>query len=558
MIVPMSITQLRRGTARDRPLLSSILVIACVLLILTPRVMSFAQSQPPNQPKNEAGDDVAPATPPKPLSLEALVSPLSEFPIRTAFPSFTCENVGFMRVTIPRSMVVDGVCDCCDGSDERVEGGRNPFFPQYANDLARWQQKQEERMKVQQKEESESGWDVLNMLSGKSEETSGEEKEPEGPCPNTCATTADGFLHDFQQKIDAYAAGVNAKQERMKQFPDVLRSMRLAKVEAGKRLQHAVQHYRRARHMFESYPQESTHVALMHAQSQAALAQRTLDDLKWMLGQASPMPNDRSVQRPTAWFGAAHEWLLLFNRCMDYEWRQRKFGEFGDEGVDRYLVRLCPLHNATQTTMPDESNKDIERSTVSMAKEQNDADDGGETSKSVENKDVMNDEDDAGDERITADADEQDASSSSSSPQTFVLGRLAGDIKPIKQAPAPSTRSSSSSSTSPPGSFLAPSAEPMFRLSLRGGEPCWQVGPREADVTFTCHVEDRVLELRENGKCKYEIMATTPVACDQSYLERMRKQWKEYQTWFQRKPNATINAAPVLTAQLLQDLHDEL
>ena len=37
--------------------------------------------------------------------------------------SFECSGSTHMKIFLPSSRVHDGICDCCDGEDERVEGG---------------------------------------------------------------------------------------------------------------------------------------------------------------------------------------------------------------------------------------------------------------------------------------------------------------------------------------------------------------------------------------------------------------------------------------------------
>ncbi len=40
------------------------------------------------------------------------------------FAAFKCKNHGFKAISIPSGHVGDGVCDCCDGSDERSDPDR--------------------------------------------------------------------------------------------------------------------------------------------------------------------------------------------------------------------------------------------------------------------------------------------------------------------------------------------------------------------------------------------------------------------------------------------------
>ena len=49
-------------------------------------------------------------------------------------PTFTCMNLGHIPFTIPSSRVGDGICDCCDGSDERHEYDDAPITKKCNND----------------------------------------------------------------------------------------------------------------------------------------------------------------------------------------------------------------------------------------------------------------------------------------------------------------------------------------------------------------------------------------------------------------------------------------
>jgi hypothetical protein len=55
------------------------------------------------------------------------------------------------------------------------------------------------------------------------------------------------------------------------------------------------------------------------------------------------------------------------------------------------------------------------------------------------------------------------------------------------------------------------------------GDPCWNGPVRTAYVALECGLKTRIQDVYENGKCLYEIILETPVACD----SRTAKQYAE-------------------------------
>jgi hypothetical protein len=50
-------------------------------------------------------------------------------------------------------------------------------------------------------------------------------------------------------------------------------------------------------------------------------------------------------------------------------------------------------------------------------------------------------------------------------------------------------------------------------LWLSGGEDCWGGPHRHVRIAFVCGDADALIDVRENGKCAYEVVVATPSAC---------------------------------------------
>ena len=491
-----------------------------------------------------------------PLSLAALLSPQEQFPVPKPSRPFLCENAGFLREHLPLSFVADGVCDCCDGSDERVAEGAHPFFASKGGA----EQPQQAEADAGSGSGSGWGWSLLGGSGGGSGSGGSDGAATDAsPCPNTCASLARDFLSAMEKRVDEYAAGVDAKNKRVRGVKAV--RARLAK--EAKAMQAALaataEAFRAAQAALQQGggggggDRDAGVATLRRLQHQGNQLQSDLEQTRWFLGQAVPSPHDRRTQRAAGTFGAQNEWLLLIGRCFDYAWPQRRFGAFG-EHVDWYLMQLCPLANATQSAWssaaplpPREGSGWREGATVPVPADPTIA----RTS-------------DAATSDVAVSEQQQAVEEEEEEPQQWSLGWWTGEIVSQQQEDSdaaaatlpfiPATGGAAAAAGGdPPGSVRSSTPDPSFLLPLRDGEPCWQVGPRQVDVEFRCGRVDEIVSVVEDGKCRYRMGFATPLACQRDHLALLRQQLEEHRRWFQRR-----HPKPTPPPTLEQLLHDEL
>jgi protein kinase C substrate 80K-H len=49
------------------------------------------------------------------------------------------------------------------------------------------------------------------------------------------------------------------------------------------------------------------------------------------------------------------------------------------------------------------------------------------------------------------------------------------------------------------------------------GDECWNGPARVVHVAFVCGLQNKITNVAENGKCRYEMIFQTPFACDGEY-----------------------------------------
>lgn len=509
----------------------------------------------------------APPSEAKPLTLDALLSPLDTFPLPPPSKTFRCENAGFARVDLPCSFVLDGVCDCCDGSDERVSGD-NPWRPK-------------------KKEEPTGGW-LGGLLGG---DAPPQDDSPgavdSGPCPNSCASQAATFLADLTTKVASYARAVDRRVEMMQGLPAVNQKLAEDGKQAHAALQALVQVYRDQKAELDANSQSvELQEQLQRTINQANGYQWTMEQNQWLLGQAVPHPRNRQVQRPAGQFGASREWLLLWDRCFEYAWPQRRFGSFG-ENTDWYLMTLCPMQNATQVALATPPPREGARWREPLAEGEVVAVPLGQAVAAAEKLKAAQAKAQAA---ATAPVDAEGAvgveqTPPAEPPPVYVLGYWTGELmstaaadetKKVKEeaqatggataadvgtpgapaATAPKKQKKKPVRSPPPGSFLnrLSDSSPTFGVALRQGQECWQVGPRSVNVQIACGETTEIVRVQEDGKCKYGMTLQSPLACDKDHLAKLQQQLADHTKWFAR-PMPPLGKAKT-AAQLLE--HDEL
>jgi hypothetical protein len=567
-------------------------------------LLCFAALKVLGQRNTDGGDDGSPAA----LSLSALLAPLAQFPLPRSAPPFRCENVGYLREHVPAAFVLDGVCDCCDGSDERVAQGQHPFFPQLQP-----QQTSAEvaaaaaPAKAADDGDSGGGWFGGFFASSDDDAAAstraGDDDAGFSPCANTCSSRASTFLSDLEARIAEYSAGVEAKNARLRtQLPSKLRLLNSAALASQGRVESARAEFQEARVSHERAGgsqhgggTQATMERIRRAEYFGQRAQQELEHFAWLLGKPVPLhgqppqKDGSRAMRPPAPVGPYKEWLLLWDTCLEYAWPQRRFGAFGEQR-DWYLMTLCPLANATQTAMkkppareghdwregtpvaapvtppPLHSSPPVaateEGASAAVSNEKAADDDTTEEDEEeqswvlgwwqgvLEQKKEREPESAEFDDNnntaaAAAEEEEENEQTAATNGKQKKKKKAAKKKQKVTAAPSPSF-------AEPAGSVVASSpSEPRFSLPLRQGESCWQVGPRQVSVEARCASVDRITSVKEDGKCKYTFALDTPAACDQNYLQVLRQQLKEHKAWFARRPPPTT--PPPSREQLLHE-----
>ena len=554
----------------------------------------------------------ATAAPAPPLSLAALLSPQDLFPLPTPPPRpFLCVNAGSYTRHLPLAMVGDGVCDCCDGSDENIKGG-NPWFATGATEGAN---KNGAAAKGVVKDAAQGAAGGGGWLSSLLSSDSGSASAPAsvaatGPCPNTCLEHGASFLAAFSARVADYSLGVHRKHQRLQDLPRVHRALATEQAQLESMFEQAVDAFHHAVALHEdprSGQNRESYEALMEAQHVASSLQAQLEQIKWMQGQTVAAPGSRPNTagkrpvRPAGNFGPQSEWLLFWDTCLPFEWAQRRWGHFG-ESVDWYRMQLCPLQNATQQALSAPTPKLMPTPTTNTAAPAAAAVDAHGTETDVAATEATSLPTHAGsaaeasvDNTAPAAKEEEAAEAKEEEAPKFVLGWWTGEIAEIsgsgaggdrnrptaaadtdgrlsaaaasdtaptsRSPPSPPSPAPGAWGAPPPGSVLASTPEPRFILSLRGGDNCWGVGPRQAEIEVQCGggggeggehsagstsdataaasassaTGDRVLRVEEDGKCRYRFVVASSLACSADHLALMQAQLRDYRAWFARK-----------------------
>jgi hypothetical protein len=554
------------------------------------------------------GDDDGPS----PLPLSALLAPLAQFPLPRSAPPFRCENVGYLREHVPAAFVLDGVCDCCDGSDERVAHGQHPFFPQLQPQQTSAEAAAAAPAKAADDGDGGGGWFGGFFASSDDDAASssraGDANAGFSPCANTCSSRASTFLSDLEARISEYSAGVEAKNARLRtQLPSKLRVLNSAALASQGRVESARAEFHEARVSHERAGgsqhgggTQATMERIRRAEYFGQRAQQELEHFAWLLGKPvplhgqPPLKDGSRAMRPPAPVGPYKEWLLLWDTCLEYAWPQRRFGAFGEQR-DWYLMTLCPLANATQTAMkkppareghdwregtpvaapvappplhssaPVATTEEVASAAISNEKAADDDTTEEEEEEEEEQSWVLGwwqgvlEQKKEREPADSAEFDNTDAAATEEEEETTAVAPAANGKQKKKKKAAKmklktmaAASAPSPSSAEPAGSVVASSpSEPRFSLPLRQGESCWQVGPRQVSVEARCASVDRITHVKEDGKCKYTFGLDTPAACDQSYLQVLKQQLKEHKAWFARRPPPTT--PPPSREQLLHE-----
>ena len=437
---------------------------------------------------------------------------------------FHCTNDGYLARNLSFSMVDDGICDCCDGSDEHSTRCPNDCHQQAVSFVSRTRvllssyksalssrshllSRIPEANKAYQKE---LDWlhDSLPTVFEAKEEAEREWDNGKGPA-------------EAQQKVVQYSQHVNflmrryylvcgvlsIKEEQVDETPDETaeRNRKRRKEEKEER--------RRMKERGEKVPKRTK-------------MDKMKDDWemrpqKVLKGRKAPLTTLSDV------------WLGLHELCFSRQWEERRYGDKGVE-TDEYTMTLCPLHNATQTK---------------VAAEDADAE-GGEPAKPIplgvwdgmvrttEMRAIAKRVESRRREKGKRDEQRHIANTTNTPLPAATLTEFAALDKAFQAAEDVDTRvytelQKHGGINKNGTAALDLSTPPSYWLRYMGGEQCVGVGAREVDVQVVCGAEaGRLREVRENGKCRYEMVLESSAACDGKWgreavkeLDRLATEW---------------------------------
>ena len=211
-------------------------------------------------------------------------------------------------------------------------------------------------------------------------------------------------------------------------------------------------------------------------------------------------------------------WLGLHDLCFSRQWEERRYGDKGVE-TDEYTITLCPLHNATQTKV---SGGDVEE--------------GAEPAKPIslgvwdgmvrtsEMRTIAKRVDVRRREKSKRDEQRHLANTTNTPLPAATIAEFAALDAALQAAEEVDTKvytelhkngGVSGDRDGSSGVVDVSVAPPSYWLRFVGGEVCAGVGPRNVDAQVVCGAEaGRLREVRENGKCNYEMVLESSAACD--------------------------------------------
>ena len=439
-----------------------------------------------------------------------------------ASAGFHCANEGFLPRNLSFSMVDDGICDCCDGSDEHSTACTNTCHEQavafvqrtremlssYKSALSSRSHLLSRIPDANKAYQRDLDWlhDALPNFYEAKEQAEREWDNGKGPA-------------EAQQKMIQYGQQVHHLLRRYYQVCGVLA---IKEEQADETPDETAERNRKRR------KEEKEERKRMKERGEKVPKRTKMDKMKddW---EMQPQKVLRAKKAPQSTLSDV--WLGLHELCFSRQWEERRYGDKGVE-TDEYTVTLCPLHNATQTKVRGEEEEGGEPAKPVVLG----AWDGmvrtsemrvigkrvegrrREKAKRDEQRHIANTTHIPLPAATLAQFEQLDAAyQAAEEVDTQVYGDL------FKYGGVNKNVTASIDLTTPPS----------YWLRYVGGEQCVGVGPREVDVQVVCGSEaGRLREVRENGKCRYEMVLESSAACDGKWgreamkeLERLTTEW---------------------------------
>ena len=441
---------------------------------------------------------------------------------------FHCENSGFLPRNLSFSMVDDGICDCCDGSDEHSTQCANSchqqavaFVARTRSLLASYKSALSSRSHLLSRipdankaYQAELDWlhDTLPQVFEAKEEA---EREWDGG--------KGGGGADLQQKVMQLTQQTNYL---MRRYYLVCGVLGIKEEQVDETPEETAERNRKRR------KEEKEERRKMKERGEKVPKRTKVDKMKdeWEM-RPQKLLKGKKVPQATL----SDVWLGLYELCFSRQWEERRYGDRGVE-TDEYTIRLCPLHNATQTKVHSGGSDGEEEGGVEPAKPVSLGvwDGMVRTSemrliaKRVESR-----------RRDKSKRDEQRhiANTTNTPLPPATLADFTALDKAFQVAEEADTKVYSelhkNAGVNRESTGVDLSVAPSYWLRYVGGEQCSGVGAREVDVQVVCGSEaGRLREVRENGKCRYEMVLESSAACDGRWgreavkeLDRLATEW---------------------------------
>ena len=442
---------------------------------------------------------------------------------------FHCANAGYLPRNLSFSMVDDSICDCCDGSDEHATHCDNDCRAQAVAFVDRTR-----ALLSSYKRALSSRSHLLQRI----------------PEANKAFQKELDWLHDAlpatfeakeqaEREVEAGASTAEARQKMvqlqqqtnylMRRYYLVCGVLAIKEEQVDETPEETAERNRKRRR------EEKDERRRMKERGEKVPKRTKMDKMKddW---EMRPIQVLKARKAPLATLSDV--WLGLNEMCFSRQWEERRYGDKGVE-TDEYTVTLCPLHNATQTKVRSADAEEGEgEGEVEPAKPVVlGVWDGMVRSSAM--RTIARGVDARRREKGKRDEQRHIANTTNTPLPPSTLADFAALDKAYTEAEEADTRvymdlqRHGGLNRNASAAVDVSAAPPSYWLRHGGGEQCAGVGPREVDVQVVCGAEAGALrEVRENGKCKYEMVLESSAACDGKWgreasreLDRLAQEW---------------------------------
>ena len=447
-------------------------------------------------------------------------STFQSFVLPSSSAGFHCHNDGFLPRNLSFSMVDDGICDCCDGSDEHSTACSNDCHEQAVAFVGRTR-----ALLASYKSALSSRSHLISRIPAASKAYQSELDWLHDTLPSVYMAK-----EEAEREWDNGAGPVEAQQRMMQATQQVNYLMRRYYLVCGvlgtKEEQVDETPQETADRNKKRRKEEKEERKRMKERGEKVPKRTKMDKMKddWENRPQQVLKGKKAPQSTLS-----DVWLGLHELCFSRQWEERRYGDKGVE-TDEYTVTLCPLHNATQTKVSGDEDEDEPAKPISLG-----VWDGmirtSEMRVIAKRVEARRREKGRRDEQVHI------ANTTGTPLPATTMAEFAQLDKAFHDAEAVDTiiyqHLYNNSGINKNTTAIDLSTPPSYWLRYIGGEQCVGVGAREVDLQVVCGSEaGRLREVRENGKCRYEMVLESSAACDGKWgreaakeLDRLEKEW---------------------------------